>query len=136
VPFIPTWRKKQSCTTILQRNYIFGWFEAVEEQSYEGVNFWWKTIPMILISSLLGKWKNVYAYIKQTYSGKRHLYHQNLYLVTSQDKIQFPFLNIEVILLLVLSVIITNCSRERPFHSWKWLRMNCRHQYHKKSSLH
>jgi DNA (cytosine-5)-methyltransferase 1 len=36
-----------------------------------------------------------------------------------QDKIWFAFLNIEVILLLLLSVIITNCSRERSFSQMK-----------------
>jgi hypothetical protein len=54
----------------------------------------------------------VITYDKENYThkGKGHLNHQNLYSVIIKDKITSTYPNVETILQLFLSLVVTKCS--------------------------
>jgi hypothetical protein len=84
--------------------------ETLDKQLCEGVNLLTKDYRDD-IDINLREIKYFHAYIKQSNSIKGHLCHQNLYQVIFQDKIQWAFHDVEVILWLFLSPMVTAKGR-------------------------
>jgi len=99
----------------------------------EGVNLLTKDYPDD-VDINLWEIKYFYIYIKQSKSDEWHLCHQNLYQVIFQDKIQWAFHDVEVILWLFLSPMVT--KGKGNFYGWNRLKMNYGIQCCKKSCLH
>ena len=79
--------------------------------------------------NLLPELAQFHAYIK---ASKTHndtvllVTHQDLYTMISHDGIQSAFPNVEVILRIFLSVMVTNCSGERSFSQLKQIKSEIR----------
>jgi hypothetical protein len=60
------------------------------------------------------------------HKGKGHLNNHNLYLVTIKDKTLLAFPNVETVLRLLLSLMVTNCSRQGPFSGLEYTKNELR----------
>lgn len=99
--------------------------EATEEEIREGVRALHQTYPGDVDMNLVGELKHFHQYVRvrhsQAHSLPVHdsLTHLGLYTVIFNDRVQSAFPNVEAILRLFLSMMVTNCSGERSFSQLK-----------------
>ncbi|CAM1326808.1 Uncharacterised protein r2_g3576 [Pycnogonum litorale] len=103
---------------------------APEKQLNAGVKLLMIDYPEDVDINLSGEMKHFHAYIKTNYAAvyadKGYVNHQELYQIIFQDNIQSAFPNVETILRLFLSLMVTNCSGERSFSQLKRIKNKLR----------
>lgn len=99
-----------------------------ELQITENVNVLLKHYPEDVDDNLTREIKHFHRYIKHSYyeSERRDFNHLDLYQIIRKEKVDIVFPNVETILRLFLSLMVTNCSGERSFSRLKLIKNELR----------
>lgn len=109
----------------LANNYLFLVdMDASEEQLNGNVRCLMKNYPEDVDINLAGETKHLHAYIRDNYrdAARGLINDQDLYQIIIKDKIHLAFLNVETVLQLFLSLMVTNCLGERLFSLFKQIK--------------
>ena len=114
--------------------HVFVNLKATREEILYGVNILKEVYPKDVDLKLTDELLHFYLYVRQTHS-KGHseeeeqslfFSHKELYQIICKEKIHTAFPNVEAILRLFLSLMITNCSGERSFSRLKRIKNELR----------
>lgn len=82
--------------------------------------------PEDVDETFLAELRHFHLYVKKKCSEQKKFSHQDLYTVIFEDKVQSAFPNVESVLRLFLSLMVTNCSGERSFSQLKRIKNQLR----------
>ena len=99
---------------------------CTKEMISSGVQNIIQAYPQDVDKTLTAELKHFHLYVKQKCPNKETFTHQELLSIIFEDKIQPAFPNIELILRLFLSLMVTNCSGERSFSQLKRIKGDLR----------
>lgn len=85
----------------------------------DGLNSLKEKFPKDLQIDYADEVHNFHSYVKKTHLKKENISHDMLYEIIFKDKVQFAFPNVEAILRLFLSLMVTNCTGKRSFSKLK-----------------
>lgn len=96
-------------------------------QIREGVSALSQRYPEDVDMNFVGELKHFHQYVRHSQSHEHDsMTHQDLYQVIFNDHVQSAFPNVEAILRMFLSMMITNCHGERSFSQLKRIKKEFR----------